>query len=373
MSPPARVATPPRRDADRWRKAPALLIPLALASLVGGLWAGLARMGWPLRFAVPDLLHAHGALMVAGFLGTVIGIERAVALGARWAFAAPLLTGASSLVLIASPYTLEAGHGIAAGSGVFLVASLLIFLRQRAVFTAVMLLGALCWLLGNVLWLSPRPVFQIVHGWTAFLVLTIAAERLELTRLTPRGRGVLGAFVVLVLVILAGALLAVFHDLIHGTRVFGVGLVAMAVWLGRFDVARKTIAQQGLPRYVAFCLLSGYAWLAAGGAMLAIFGQLIVGPRYDAALHAVFVGFVLSMVFGHGPVILPALAPLSVRYSGRLYAGPLLLHGSLLVRVVGDLGLGSRAREIGGLINVLAIAVFVASMVSLTRRRSRPA
>ena len=53
-------------------------------------------------------------------------------------------------------------------------------------------------------------------------------------------------------------------------------------------------------RYVAVCLLAGYFWLAVGGALVAL------QVAYDAALHAIFVGFVFSMVFGHAPVILPA-------------------------------------------------------------------
>ena len=118
--------------------------------------------------------------------------------------------------------------------------------------------------------------------------ITFAGERLELTRLTPRGRGVLVAFVAIAVTVVTGALVAVLHDLVIGTRVFGVAWVALAMWLGRFDIARKTIRQQGLPRYVAYCLLSGYAWLAAGGALLAYYGQLIFGPRYDAALLACF-------------------------------------------------------------------------------------
>ena len=352
---------------------PASFVLLALACLVGGMWAGLVRMGWPLQVTVPDLLHAHGPLMVAGFVGTMMGIERAVVLRAGWVLVGALLTAVSSLALIWTSTTFEAGFGVALGSGVFVVAALFVFLRQRAIFTATMLVAALCWLAGNVLWLSPKPVFEMVHWWMAFLVLTIAAERLELTRLTSRGRGPLLAFVTIAGAIVAGALAAVFHDLVVGTTIFGLALVAMAVWLGRFDIARENVDQEGLPRYVAWCLLSGYLWLAAGGLMLAYFGQLIFGPRYDAALHAVFVGFVLSVIFGHGPIILPALAPLTVRYSKHLYAGLVLLHGSLLLRIVGDLGLGPRAREIGGLLNVAAILIFIVTMMSLTRRRRRAA
>lgn len=54
---------------------------LGAVSLLTGLAAGLARLGWNL----PSLAWAdiHGPLMVCGFFGTVIGLERAVALNRR--------------------------------------------------------------------------------------------------------------------------------------------------------------------------------------------------------------------------------------------------------------------------------------------------
>jgi len=61
------------------------LIPLAAGagSLLTGLWGGLARLGLTLPSGVPALAEFHGALMISGFLGTVMTLERAVAIG-RW-------------------------------------------------------------------------------------------------------------------------------------------------------------------------------------------------------------------------------------------------------------------------------------------------
>lgn len=54
------------------------LLALGVLLLLAGLWTGLLRLGWEL----PLLLFAsyHGPLMVSGFSGTLIGLERAVAL-----------------------------------------------------------------------------------------------------------------------------------------------------------------------------------------------------------------------------------------------------------------------------------------------------
>ena len=53
-------------------------------------------------------------------------------------------------------------------------------------------------------------------------------------------------------------------------------------WLGRYDVARRTIRGHGLTRYMAAALLTGYAWLAVAGGLWASVGQMADGGAYDA-------------------------------------------------------------------------------------------
>ena len=93
-----------------------------------------------------------------------------------------------------------------------------------------------------------------------------------------------------------------------GTLLLGAGLLVLALWLMRQDVARRTVKGRGLPRFIAVCLLTGYVWLALSGFAILVSGGLEYGgASYDAALHAVLLGFVFSMVFGHAPIILPAV------------------------------------------------------------------
>jgi len=56
---------------------------LAGLALLAALWGGLARLGWPLPLLTSTLPPNHGPLMVTVFLGTLIGLERAVALRRR--------------------------------------------------------------------------------------------------------------------------------------------------------------------------------------------------------------------------------------------------------------------------------------------------
>src|SRR5665647_1134002 len=69
------------------------LLVLAFVSLFGGVAAGLARLGWPFPPPVAELAALHGPLMASGFFGTVISLERAVALSRRWGYLGPLLCG----------------------------------------------------------------------------------------------------------------------------------------------------------------------------------------------------------------------------------------------------------------------------------------
>jgi hypothetical protein len=79
------------------------LLLLGIASLIAGVWGGLVRL--PLNLPLPggnaNWLTFHGPLMVCGFLGTVIGLERAVGLRGWWAYLAPLLTGAGAVMVMA--------------------------------------------------------------------------------------------------------------------------------------------------------------------------------------------------------------------------------------------------------------------------------
>ena len=44
-----------------------------------------------------------------------------------------------------------------------------------------------------------------------------------------------------------------------------LGFIALALWLARYDIARKTVRRPGITRFVAVNLLLGYGWLALGG------------------------------------------------------------------------------------------------------------
>lgn len=59
---------------------------LAILGLLAALWAGLMRLGWSLPALTPSLAMLHGPLMISGFLGTLIALERAVAIKLKWMY-----------------------------------------------------------------------------------------------------------------------------------------------------------------------------------------------------------------------------------------------------------------------------------------------
>lgn len=343
-------------------RIPLILLPAVILALVVGMWAGLARMGWA-GLATPLIgPMAHGPLMVSGFLGTLIALERAVALKKAWGFLAPGLSAVGAVVIMVG------GNGEFAAA-VFSLAALFFFLinltilrQQPALFTFTLLLGSIAWLVGNLLWLTGWPFYHIALWWGSFLVLTIAGERLELSRVVRLTSQAHQLFALALFLLGAGLLLILFNNSL-GVRLTGLGLFALATWLARFDIARYTVRRPGLTRYIALCLLSGYAWLGVSGLLALAVGGVTAGLLYDALLHSLFLGFVFSMIFGHAPIILPALANVQIRFHQGFYVPLLLLHLSLLLRVISDLTPWFSGRQWGGMLNVLVILLFLGNII----------
>ena len=170
------------------------LLALGFAALVVGTGAGLSRLGVAVPDAAASAASLHGPLMIGGFFGVVIALERAVAVGRGWPYLAPLLAGLGGIVAMAGAARAAAALMLVA-SLVLVAASVDILRRQRALFTFTIAAGAACWAVGNLLWLLGTPVHGVVAWWLAFPILTIAGERLELTRFLPPSRPATGLFV----------------------------------------------------------------------------------------------------------------------------------------------------------------------------------
>ncbi len=347
------------------------LLALAMLSLLAGVLGGLARLAVDVPAPAAAQAGVHGALMIAAFFGTVISLERAVALGRLWPYLAPALSGLGGLTLLGGLPTIVAQWLFVGGGLTLLAGSVVVLQRQVVLFTVVLALGAASWLVGNLVWLVTGLVQAAIPWWLGFLVLTIAGERLELTRFLPARPAAAPLFVVAVVIVLAGALASHWTEA-SGLRVFACGLLALSAWLLRYDIARHNARQRGLTRFIAICLLSGYVWLAIGG-LLGIVGNFVPGAAMrDAALHAIVLGFVFSMVFGHAPIIFPAVAKVRIPYHPVFYLPLVVLHASLALRVLGSGSDDFVWRQYGALANAFALLLFIVTMVtSVVRGRRR--
>jgi hypothetical protein len=345
------------------RPSPARLLLLGLGgiALLAGLAGATVLLGVPMPAASTRLAAPHGILMTLGFLGTLIALERAVALGRWWGYGAPLAAGLGGLALLGGQPDI-AGWLLVVAAATYVGMYVAFDRIERSLHGTVQGVGGAAWFGAALLLLlldwSPREA----HPWlAAFLVLTIAGERLELSRLGQLTAGARRSFVAAALVF-AGGIGITLVSLDAGIRIGGIGLVLLAAWLARHDLARRTVRMRGVTRFVALSLLAGYAWLTIAGMGWLAFGASPPVPAYDAMLHALFLGFVISMVFGHAPIILPAVLRLPLPYHPRFYVHLALLHAGLLLRVGGGDVLGIRPLwVIGGLLGVTALLVFVAS------------
>jgi hypothetical protein len=358
----------PSSPALKWRRLRFVPLGIAASALLTGLWVGLARLGLPLPGGTPVLAEFHGALMICGFLGTVISLERAVALGRWWAYAAPALSGLGALVLLAGAAPLAAAIFLLAGLALT-INSMVVVARQPALFTMALAVAAACWAIGTVAWILGQNTAEFTAWWLAFLVLTVAAERLELSRLLSPPRLSQVTFACAAAFILVGAARREFAG---NVAVFsGVGLVAATLWLLKHDVALKTVRQLGQTRFSATCMISGYVWLGAAGLLLLLAPPGTAAFTYDAAVHAIAIGFVFSMIFGHAPIILPAVTGLRVGFSDFAYAPLALLHLSVLLRVGADLLAWTDLRIFTGPLTMVALAGYAGTLIVASRARRR--
>lgn len=384
---PRAASASPRRGV-RVRLA---VLALGAACVLAGLDAALLRLGvWsPVRGA--ELAALHGPLMLAGFFGTVITLERAVALSGRpagrpdparpgepasqrgralalarrfWPFAAPLGCAVGSLALLAgAPSVL--GRGLLVLGGAALCA-IYVQVHRRAPGIAVDLeaMGGAALLLGDVLWLGGLDVTAVVPLWLLFPVLTIVGERLELARVAFLDDAVEETVRALGAVALLGACLLTVTDLAR--LVVGPAVLGLAVVMAWYDVARRTVRARGVIRFMAASMLAGYVWLALAGATWTLTTIADgAGPAYEIVIHAIGLGFAFSMILAHAPTIVPAVVHRRLPYHRAMWVPYVLLHAGLAVRVAGLLADAALPWQAGGVLGVLAILVFLA--VALVR------
>lgn len=339
------------------------LLLLGGASLLLGLSLALSLLGvWP--SLPPADSSAHAQAMTLGFLGTLISLERAIALRERWAMLSPAALGIGGILLLVFPPVAHVLHTL----GMLLLVAVYARLSNRGLTIAlsIQILGSLAGMGAAILWWAGVPTPAVIPWLTAFLVLTIVGERVELAAFAlPQHAEIVAWLLALALVLGAAIVLAAGR----GDEVFGLILLGHAAWLARFDIARTTISGIGLVRYAAANMLAATAWLGAAGLALVLGGRLSVSPVYDTVVHAVTIGFTLSMIMAHAPIILPAVIGKPLPYRSAFWVPTVLVNGGLLVRVLADIRGLDVMWQIGGTVLIVAQLIFVLVAAGSARAR----
>lgn len=339
----------------------------ALANLVIGMLSGLGRLG--INMPLPETYVHHGAIMVGGFLGSLIALEKVIPLKQNVFYVGPLVSAASIIAFWLGEFQVATGMLILA-SVMFILVYGFYLRKQFNLYLVLAMVGACCWLIGNVMLLWKRFYPMAFPWWMGFLVFTIVSERLELSKFLPVSNtqrnwllGFMGLFLL--------GLALPFHGI--GTYAAGLALAFVSVWLMRFDVVRLTLKKEGLMRFTAIALLCGYVALLLDGFFLILLKDASLG--YDIVVHTFFIGFVFSMIFAHGPIILPGVLGLSVKPYHPLFYLPLVtLQASLVMRIAADVTmLPYEYRAISGWLSMGSILLYFVLMLTFTIRAIRHA
>lgn len=338
----------------------------AFVNLLAGIIAGLIRMGWTIP--VGSVAAHHGAIMVGGFLSTLILLEKVIPLKNKHLFLFPLINALSLLMIFPEFYPVARLFLLTGAVGLLFV--FILYLRRQPADISLLLMaaGACCLITGHTLLIVKRFYPMVFPWWMGFVLFIIVGERMELTKFLPVPKQRKNLLVGLMVLFLLGLLLP-FHG--AGRYVSGISLVAIAAWLLRYDVISIAIGKNGVTRFSAIALSGGYISLMLTGALVVSLPDLPFA--YDAMVHTFFIGFTFSMIFAHGPVILPGVLALKVRpYHSMLYLplGGILL--SLILRVLADvMVLPFPVRPFSGWITAGSIMLYFAMLFINTIRRIR--
>jgi hypothetical protein len=336
-------------------------VALAILSLVAGILAGLQKIGWMFPFgATPH----HGAIMVGGFLGTLIALEKIIPLKKKSLYAIPAASGASVLLFFLDLpiYSISL---LAVSSVALSIVFLIYLVRERSLIYVMMFTGAVCWLTGNILLMVHNFYPLALPWWMAFALLIITSERLELMKFLPVSRTQKIIFIFTLAIFLVGCLIS-FHGLGNYLAMFS--LVTASIWLMHNDVIGINLTKENLTKYIGVALLSGYFALLLCGLFLSFVSRHPLG--YDILVHSFFIGFVFSMIFAHGPIILPGVLGISIKpYHPILYLWLALLHTSWMLRTFADIILDMHLRKYSGMISAIAVAGYFISIAAITIRQ----
>lgn len=303
-----------------------ILLPFIFTILLFALLGGLNRLGLFSEVILIDAVLHHGLIMVSGFFGALISFERVKGLGSQIGLLIPAIKVLGVYLLISSNNKIALPLFILSDFS-FLVLTSWGTLRYKAYREGFFLsLAVFCLLLADFGVYFYHLNERVLYLWFGFILWTIAGERLELSRFKKASNGAYFLLLFLTLIYFFGVVF-------NSALLIGLSFVSISIWFYKYDIVLKTLFFSALPRFTALSLVLGYLWLILTGLFLMSDGALFL-ENHDSIVHTFFLGFTMSMVMGHAPIIFPALTGYAVPFTKILYFPLLTFHFSVILRVV---------------------------------------
>jgi hypothetical protein len=320
-----------------------IIILISLFSLLVGLTAGITRAGeFNLLFYINQY---HFLIMIGSFLGTLITLERVVTIENKVFHYLPLLNGSSLIFFLLNEP--EIANLMLVLGGLILTLIFLYFLfSHNDLVHWLFLLSGIAYTLGMLVFYLDKDLFLSVRLLEMFLLITIIAERLELSKFI--GISNFKKYILLLFLILSGFFLKI------NEIAYGVSIILIALWLMQNDIARINIKKSEPFRFRGIALMFGYFWLL-------INGLTIVFPKYstyDLQIHSFFLGFVMNMIFAHITIILPAVLKVKIKENYFLnYTVLITFQIVLILRFLSTILFGSSFPHLA-LVNAIVLLLF---------------
>ena len=302
--------------------------------------------------------------MVGGFLATIIALEKAIPLKRNIALVVPVISALSLLIVLPRYYHAGLYFLIAGSVGLLIIHAYYLHLYPRDLSIVLMLVGAGCLIIGNVMLTRTQFYPASFPWWMGFLLFTITAERIELSNFLPvsaNAKYLLLCFLALFLV----GLLIPFHGL--GKYLSAIAMISIAIWMLKHDVMRIGVKKTGLTRFSSVALLIANGWLIINGVLLILMPN--TAYSYDILVHSFFIGYAFAMVFAHGPIILPGVLGMTNKpYHPVLYGWLFLVQGSRLLRLIADSLFSIEWRKVSGIFSGIGILLYFVTLVVMVVR-----
>ncbi|MEQ8713805.1 MAG: hypothetical protein RIC80_12370 [Cyclobacteriaceae bacterium] len=307
--------------------------------LILGLITGLSRFG----LFPTDLSIHHGVLMLNGFAGGLITLERTLS--------KPVLANFISLIMLVVGVILASldmtwGLWLVTGAIILLIlAEVQASRTHHWAYHLMQLTGLLCWLTANAKYQFSNFYPAAVPFWQAFVLMMILATRLKkIDRISD-------LTVMLVLGLYIVSICLPFHS--AASSLTGVLLITLAAVVLRLEL-RHSDDQR-------YRLMIVYGWLIATAIGMLLSDQIL--NSYDFVLHSFFLGFLFNMIFlNASKAIVSKFGVIGIPLAESLWM--IIMTAGLLIRIVpGDVLGIEMARVVGGIISILAILGFLGSVI----------